>query len=259
MIMKKGILFIFIILASGATAGLIHGTVNTFVVNPYLEQAIEIENQALFSTGEAKDTVEFRAGYESYRDWQRGGQILASIVLGAAVGSLFGAVFLISKESLPGKNYISKALLLAGIMWVALYVIAFIKYPPSPPAVGDPETITVRTALYVSLLVASGIGVIGFAKIAFYMHKVKNISAKSSALISVGCYAAFAIVLCIALPPNPDPEPMMDSELLDGFRVASAIGVTAFWASAGIILGLAWNAYARKYDNTHKSLNSDSR
>ena len=63
----KTFLFIVIVLISGAFAGLIHGTVNFAFVEPYLDQAIGIENKNLFASGKAEDTPEFRAEYQEYR------------------------------------------------------------------------------------------------------------------------------------------------------------------------------------------------
>ena len=68
----KTSLFIIIVLVSGALAGMVHGTVNFAVVEPYLDQAIGIENQNLFESGEEEDTPEFWVDYEGYRDWQEG-------------------------------------------------------------------------------------------------------------------------------------------------------------------------------------------
>ena len=67
----KTVIFISIVLISGALAGFVHGTVNFTIVEPYLDQAIGIENQSLFASGEAEDTLEFWAEYESYRIWQK--------------------------------------------------------------------------------------------------------------------------------------------------------------------------------------------
>lgn len=64
-------LFIIIVLVSGAFAGFIHGTVNFAIVEPYLDQAIRIENQNLFASGEEEDTPEFWVEYEGYRIWQK--------------------------------------------------------------------------------------------------------------------------------------------------------------------------------------------
>jgi len=57
LIMKTG-LFIILVLVSGCFAGLIHGGINLAIVEPYLDQAIGIENQTLFATGEEEDTPE---------------------------------------------------------------------------------------------------------------------------------------------------------------------------------------------------------
>ena len=63
--------FIAIVLVSGFVAGSIHGAVNLAIVEPYLDEAIGIENQALFESGETEDTPQFWVEYNSYRDWQK--------------------------------------------------------------------------------------------------------------------------------------------------------------------------------------------
>ena len=125
----KTSLFLIIVLISGAFAGFIHGTSNLVLVEPYLDEAINIENQNLFASGEEEDTLEFWVEYEGYREWQKGGQILAGVILGTSLGALFGIVFALSRNSLPGNNDVKKALVLAGIMWLTIYFIPFLKYP----------------------------------------------------------------------------------------------------------------------------------
>ena len=51
--------FIAIVLISGFTAGTIHGAVNLVIVEPYLDEAISIENRNLFASGDAEDTPQF--------------------------------------------------------------------------------------------------------------------------------------------------------------------------------------------------------
>ena len=169
----KTIVFITIVLVSGAIAGLVHGTVNFAIVEPYLDQAIGLENESLFASGEAEDTLEFWAEYESYRIWQKSGQVLAGVILGLAMGSLFGIVFALSKNSLPGKNDISKAVILSAVMWTTLYLIPFLKYPANPPTVGDADTVVLRMILYVSFIIISGVAVVAFYKLSKKLNKKK--------------------------------------------------------------------------------------
>ena len=81
------------------------------------------------------------------------------------MGSLFGIVYALSRNSLPGKNDVTKSVILAGIMWLTIYIIPFLKYPANPPTVGDGETVMLRAILYVSFIALSGIGVVIFYKI----------------------------------------------------------------------------------------------
>ena len=234
----KTIVFISIVLISGGLAGLVHGTINFAIVEPYLDQAIGLENESLFASGEAEDTLEFWAEYESYRIWQKSGQVLAGVILGLAMGSLFGIVFALSRNSLPGKNIVTKAVFLSGLMWFTLYLIPFLKYPANPPTVGEADTVVLRMILYVSFIIISGIGVIVFYKLLTKLNKNK----KYFALIG---YAGLMAIAFIIMPDNPD-EITAPMNLVNEFRFVSVLGVSSFWGSVGIILGLFW----KKFDKT---------
>ena len=229
----KTFLFIIIVLLSGAFAGFIHGTVNFVIVEPYLDQAIGIENQNLFASGEAKDTPQFWVEYEGYRVWQKSGQILAGVILGVSIGSLFGIVFALSRNVLPGNNDLKKTITLSGIMWFTLYIIPFLKYPANPPTVGDGETVVLRAILYLSFIAISGLGAFSFYKLSTKLQNNKKI-------IPLAGYAIFIGTVFLIMPENPD-EITAPIELVTEFRIMSVLGVSSFWASIGIILGLFWN------------------
>ena len=226
-------IFIIIVLLSGASSGLIYGAVNFVIVEPYLDQAIGLENQGLFESGEEENTPTFQANYEAYRVWQKSGQILASVIFGTSIGSLFGIVFAFSRDSLPGRSYIHRSLLLAAVMWFVLYLIPFLKYPANPPTVGDTETVFLRTIMYVSFIAISGIGAIVFYKL------FKRLDKK---YVAIGGYAALIVVSFIVMPDNPDDisAPMT---LVNEFRLMSALAVTSLWLSLGVILGFLWNRF----------------
>jgi predicted cobalt transporter CbtA len=229
----KTFLFVIIVLISGAFAGLIHGTVNFAIVEPYLDQAIGIENQNLFASGEAEDSLEFWVEYEGYRVWQKSGQILAGVILGTSVGALFGIVFALSRNSLPGNNDLKKAMVLSGVMWFSMYLIPFLKYPANPPTVGDSETVVLRAILYLSFIAISGFGAVGFYKLSQKFHNNKK-------LVGLVGYGVFISAVFFVMPENPD-EITAPMNLVNEFRMMSVLGVTSFWVSIGLILGFFWN------------------
>ena len=238
----KTFLFIVIVLISGAFAGLIHGTVNFAIVEPYLDQAIGIENQNLFATGEEKDTSEFWVEYEGYRIWQKSGQILAGVILGTSIGALFGIVFALSRNSLPGNNDVKKALVLAGVMWFTMFVIPFLKYPANPPTVGDPETVVLRSILYLSFITISGFGAVGFYKLSQKFQSKRK-------LVAIIGYSIFISVVFFVMPENPD-EITAPIDWVNEFRIMSFLGVTSFWVSIGVILGFFWNRFSPNKETT---------
>ncbi|HEU04012.1 MAG TPA: hypothetical protein ENH95_02685 [Nitrosopumilus sp.] len=224
--------FIGIVLLAGCFAGIIHGAANLAIVEPYLDEAIGIENQNLFASGEEKDTPQFWVEYSAYRDWQKGGQVLAGAILGTSIGALFGIVFAYSRKILPGQHNVKKALVLAGIMWLTIFLIPFLKYPANPPTVGEPETVVLRATLYLTFIAISGFSVIGFYQLS------KKFQGRKKLVALIG-YAAFMTAMFVVMPPNPD-EIAAPMELVNGFRVMSVVAVSIFWLALGIILGLFW-------------------
>jgi len=231
----KSLLFIAIVLVSGFSAGLIHGLINFATTEPFLDSAIELENRALFESGEQKDTPQFRIEYDAYRYWQKSGMILAGGILGLAVGSLFGIVFAYTRNVLPGKHQMQKTLFLSVLMWFTIFMIPFFKYPANPPTVGDPETVVLRAVLYLSFIAISGLGAVAFYQVYKRLQKNKK-------FVAIIGYAVFISVAFVLMPPNPD-EITAPMDLVNGFRVMSALAVSLFWLANAIILGLLWQKF----------------
>src|SRR5215207_2395674 len=237
----KAITFIAITLLAGAIAGTILGAINQVAVEPYIEHAIELEmlqQNTTAQSGQVIDPAEFAA----YRFWQRGGEIIAGTILGLSIGSLYGIVFAYTRGSISGtNNNKKKALIVAGIMWLVLFLMPALKYPPNPPAVGNPETIYYRQSLYVAFLAISGFSALGLA---FLYRKMmmasSNNTKKKAIIIPSALYAAIMAGAYLAMPANPDPinAPI---DLVIGFRITSAITISVFWALLGIIFGTFWD------------------
>jgi len=234
--------FIVIVLVSGFTAGTIHGAVNLAIVEPYLDEAIEIENQSLIASGQVQDTPQFWVEYNSYRDWQKSGQLLAGGILGMSIGALFGIVFAYSRNSLPKGHTVKKTFVLAAIMWLTIFLIPFLKYPANPPTIGDADTVVLRGILYLSFIAISGFSAVGFSRL------YKKLETKKY-LAFVG-YAVFITTVFFIMPPSPD-EVTAPMDLVNGFRTMSVVAVTTFWIAEAIILGLLWQKYKTKLQESH--------
>lgn len=226
----KTFTFIAITLLSGAIAGTILGLVNQGIVEPYLSAAIDLENQAAEEQGEIINPSEFA----TYRIWQRTGSVVAGAVLGLSLGALFSLVFAYSRNALPGSTNLKKALVLAGIVWLTLYLVPVLKYPANPPAVGDPETIYLRQGLYLAIIAISGSAALGLGM------AYKKMPVKSRKFLAPAIYAAIVAIAFFALPANPDAV-SAPADLVNAFRLASGVTMTMFWFVLGAILGALWD------------------
>jgi predicted cobalt transporter CbtA len=227
----KTITFIAITLIAGAISGTFLAVINLGIVEPYIDEAINIENQNAIAQGEVINPQEFN----DYRLWQKSGEIAAGTILGVSLGALFGVVFALTRNSIPGSNDKKKALILAGVMLLVIYIVPALKYPANPPAVGDPETIYYRESLYITLLTVSSFSALGLA---FLYRKIGDKKGKQILVpvIYIGIIAAAFIIL----PSNPD-EITAPIDLVMGFRIASGLTMSGFWGLLGLILGALWD------------------
>ncbi len=235
----KTLTFLAITLLSGAIAGTLLGLINQVIVEPYIDKAIGIETQREINAGKIIDPSQ----QLQYRMWQKGGEVAASTIYGISLSALFGIVFVYSRNSLPGSNNKKKALVLTGIMFVALFLIPTLKYPANPPAVGNPDTIYYRESLYVGFIAISGFSSLALALL--YTKKlVKNINrpskSKENIAIPVLLYVIIMGSAYLLLPPNPD-RITIPIDLVTNFRIASAFTIGIFWGLMGIILGSFWD------------------
>ncbi len=235
----KTLIFIVVTLISGAIAGTLLGLVNQIVVEPYIDKAIGIQTQRAINAGENIDPLQ----QLDYRVWQKGGEVVASTIYGISLSALFGIVFVYSRNSLPGSNNKKKALVLTGIMFVALFLIPTLKYPANPPAVGNPDTIYSRESFYVGFIAISGFSSLAVALL--YMKKIINKNnrpskSKENIAIPVLLYAIIMASSYLLFPPNPD-RITIPIDLVTNFRIASAFTIGIFWGLMGIILGSFWD------------------
>lgn len=239
----KALTLVGITLSSGVIAGIILAFLNLGIVEPTIDKAIALEVQKQVSAGENVNMSELI----DYRYWQKAGAFAGGAIYGAGLAALFGVIFVFARNKLPGKNNKQKAIFLAGIMWFVLFLMVALKYPANPPAVGDPETIYYRETLYIGYIMISGLAALGMSVI---WIKTRINSKK---IIIPLMYAVIMVTAYVIMPPNTDKiEISMD--LIQTFRILSAITIGVFWGILGITFGSLWDKFLSKEQTVTTSL-----
>ena len=112
-----------------------------------------------------------------------------------------------------------------------------LKYPANPPSVGDPETITMRTQLYFSMIAISLA-----AMIAAWMLRNRLASQYggwNAALIAVAAYLVVVVIVALALPSVNEVPEAFPAVVLWQFRMASLGAQAIMWTVIGLGFG-AW-------------------
>ena len=77
------------------------------------------------------------------------------MVAGVTLGGLLGVLSALALGRFGRLGVRGVSLSLAAIGFVSVSLMPFMAYPPNPPAIGHPDTIGVRTALYFIMLAGS--------------------------------------------------------------------------------------------------------
>ncbi|MFE9029023.1 CbtA family protein [Streptomyces iakyrus] len=158
------------------------------------------------------------------------------LVFGVAIGGIAALAFCFALGRIGqfGARATGTLTALAGFLLVCL--VPSLKYPASPPAVGNPDTIGQRTILFVGMIVLSVL--LGTAAILLGRRLAPawgNWNASTAAGV------AFVVAIAVAMVVLPDgdniPKGFPATDLWE-FRLAS-IGVQAvLWAAFGVLFGV---------------------
>src|SRR3954462_11841357 len=142
----------------GLFAGLLAGTFAYVMGESRVDAAIAIEEAGAGAhTHDHGDEHSAEPAAEEdplvSRSGQKAGLFLATGLYGVALGGIFAVGFTLLRRKLRTGNDAYAALGLAAAGFLGIVLVPFLKYPPNPPAVGDPDTITRRTVTYLLTLV----------------------------------------------------------------------------------------------------------
>jgi predicted cobalt transporter CbtA len=218
----------------GLLAGLVAGGFAFAFGEPHVDSAIALEEAAAAHEEPAaahshdEDALVSRPG-------QKAGLFLATGLYGLAVGGVFALVYAGLRGRVGPRDGGALALVAAGMAFVAVILLPFLKYPANPPAVGDPETITGRTVLYLVMIL------VGLAATAIAVATARRVTAGPWQRYGAAV-AAFLVPVIAALALLPTVNEVPDgfpAALLWEFRIASLGTQFVFWAVFGVLFGWA--------------------
>lgn len=214
----------------GLIAGLLAFGFGRVFGEPMVDSAIAFEEQQAQAAGEAPEPEMVS------RATQAGtGLLTGSVVYGVAVGGLFALVFAFGYGRMGRLGPRGTAAVLAASAFVAVTVVPFMKYPANPPAVGNPETIGMRTELFFVMILASVVGMV----LAFMLSR--NLTAKLGAwngVIAAGVgYVLFIAIVQSLLPSINEVPENFSAYVLWNFRVATFGMHIVVWTVLGLLFG----------------------
>ena len=159
----------------------------------------------------------------------------AALVYGVAFGGLFALAFAFAYGRLGRTGARTTAALLALSGFVTIGVVPFLIYPPNPPAVGNPDSIGRRTALYFLVIVIA----LGSALVAVYAGRrlAPRLGNWNATLVATGGFVVFLSVVSLLLPTINEVPEGFPATTLWHFRLASLGTQLATWTTIGLLFG----------------------
>jgi hypothetical protein len=250
-------------LLAGAAGGLLAFVFARIFAEPQIQTAIEYEHgraAAQAALGAASGVAAEVAGSEPFSRAVQGnaGLGLALILFGTAMGALFAVVYTMCLGRAGRLRARPLAVLLAAGAFLGMYLVPFLKYPVNPPAVGEAETIRMRSGLYL-LMVGCSVVLLLLAVWSGRRLRVR-FGSWNATLLGAAVFVAAVGLLMLVLPSVGDlgdasphratetPLPLLDAsgrmiypgfpaDVLFDFRLASLGTQLIMWAAIGLIFG----------------------
>lgn len=152
---------------------------------------------------------------------------------GVAMGALYAVAYCVAYGRVGAVSSRLLSVLLAGAMFLSLYVVPFLKYPANPPAVSLEETIRQRTLLYLLMVVLSAALMIGAVWLGRSL--VQTLGAWSATLSATAAYIVAVAVVMAVLPTVDETPEHFPADVLYEFRLYSLGTQLVMWAVIAVV------------------------
>ena len=213
-------------LLAGAVASLAAFVFARTFVEPVIDQAIAYEQAQ--EAGHEHGVELFTRGVQANI-----GMGFGVLAFGVAMGALFAVVYCVVYGRVGNLSPRLLSVLLAGGMFLSLYVIPFLKYPANPPAVSLDETIRQRTLLYLMMVVLSAAIFAGAVWLG--RNLLERFGAWSATLIAAASYLVAIAVVMVALPTIDETPDDFPADVLYEFRLYSLGTQFVLWAVIAVV------------------------
>lgn len=220
------------IVAAGALAGALAGGFSLLVTERAIAPALELEESRAAAEGAHEHGAEMFG-----RGTQLFGGFLGTVAAGIVLAIVFAAVYGLVRHRLPGRNDVARTAILAAIGFGVLALLPALKIPANPPAVGDPDTVGTRTAIYGGVLL---LGVITAMVVAAVVSAARSQGLGDAATAIIGTVTTAVLVglILVFVPDNPDTIAAdVSAAVVWNFRLASLAQLAVLWTTLGLAAG----------------------
>lgn len=242
-------------LVRGLLAGLIAGIL-TFAVayvagEPSIDAAIAVESGDTGTTTHShhdattEHTHDGDGGTEVSRQNQSTwGLLTATVPTGIMLGGITALAAAFAMGRIGRLRPSQSTAIVAGLGFVSVALVPFLKYPATPPAVGDADTIGARTTQYFAMLAISVLAMI--AVVLLFRALLERLGTYTAVLVSAAVYLA-VVILAGELMPTVNEIGDFPADALWYFRRGSLMTLATLWGVIGIALtGLIGRLYVRE-------------
>lgn len=231
----------------GILAGLLSFAFLKVVGEPQVDRAIAFESQmdeakAKVAADEAKAKgmpmpAEAADDELVSRPTQAGIGLFTGVsVYNVAFGGLFALVFALVYGRMGRFGARTTSAMVAGMGFVALYVVPNLKYPANPPSVGDPDTIGIRTGLYFGMILISLLAMIASHKLRAVI--VDRLGGWNATIVAGAFYLVAVLAAGLLLPVINEVPDAFPAVVLWKFRIASVGAQLIMWTTIGLGFGI---------------------